>query len=877
MQAFTSPLEVSDFSKGFTDNYIEGGINGGETFDNLLIQKNNKLKSRPGRTFYISAAQAQLPAGNSRVNGLIKHIINRNLIGHTANKLYSSASGSWSSLLGPVSSNSPLGTATTSNFCSWSDYKGHTLITNDSLCDPVKVYRDNNGTYQVRTAGLPSLLLEGAIDLANALKTAYNAHRVDALEHTTAPDNTNTVSASDAYDEASLITLTNQLITKYAAHNADAALSSAWVYHAAQNATPHSLSSTSTATTVQQCADLLDDLRTKYNAHDNDDSSHGTFGSHQVSAQRTPQISSSGSASYIYYFLYYYSYYVDEVLWEDFGPTLQVVHSSASTGTKSISDIPAISNGTTRCYDTTSIKVKIYRTEDGGTVPYYVGEVTNGTTTYSDTSSDSTITSLGIRLYTEGGVLDYDAPPKAKYFVAVNDIGVYASLKIGSQNYPNSFITSIPGDIDSVPGRFQDEVELPITGISSFGIYPFIYCRNRFYRLEGVIDEQGRGVILKKEVSREKGTISNLSIVRTPLGLFFAGEDGFYYTDGFNVEPISIHLIETYKDLVSVSANEIKICGEYDSQENRVHWCVSRDSASENNAIFVLDLNKPISPESVFVTQSGYSDCFKPTALAFYNNTMVQGDSRGYVLEFDDTIGTDPKIDTSVSASSWQTYPVIYDYKSPAFNFGTNEYKKYVTIITLESRNDVNATIQINSNNNNSGLWSPLKEIRSRSLITWGDASITWGDTSQQYLWNVNRIINAKRRFPAGGIRCFLKQIQITNAYTIIYNSDVYGLGTVDNLLKTVSISGTFPTDIVDYYISFLSSNYETEYLITQRNSATSLTFSDSLNSSISGSDKWVIRGYKKGERIYVISYGVTFSMSGQLQNTWDGSDGSNA
>lgn len=875
---FNTPLEVGNFTGGFTDNYIEGQPNEAQVVDNLLIQKNGKLKSRPGRTFYISAAQAQLTPGNSRVGALIKHVVNRNIIAQTAQYLNYNNSGTWTSLLGPVSSNTPLGATAVTNFASWTDYRGHTFITTDAFPDVVKVYRDQNAAYQVRTAGLPSVKLEGAIDLAISLKSVFNSHRADATQHTTAADSTNVVNATDAFDLATLITLTNQIVTKYTAHNADADLASGRAYHPGQAPVSKALDSTTTATTLDECITLLDDIKTKYNAHDAQATSHAVQSLHQTAIVRTPAISSSaGTASYLYVFLYYYSYFIDDVLWEDYGPTYQVTHATAGTGTKSISSIPAIANGTTRCYDTASIKVKVYRTIDAGTTFYYVGQVTNGTTTYSDTTTDAVLIT-GARLYTTGGVKDNDTPPKAKYITVVNDVGVYANLKIGSQNYPNSFITSIPGDVDSVPGSFQDEVELPITGVNSVGIYPIVFCRNRFYRLEGGVDEQGRGAILKREVSRVKGCISNLGIVQTPNGLFFPGEDGFYFTDGYSVVPVSIHLIDTYKDIIATTANETRIYGEYDSQENRVHWCVNTDSSvSENDSIFVLDLNLPISPRSVYVTQSGVGTSMRPTALAFYQNTMIQGDSRGYILKFSTTTATDLKIDSSVAASTWSTYPIIYNYKSPAFNFGTNDLFKFIPIMTLESRNDVNATIQVNSNNDNSGLFKPLKEIRSRSLITWGDPTITWKDTSQPYYWNLANIITAKRRFPSGSMRTLLKQIQITNAYTIIYNSDTYGTGTVDSTLKTVTITGTVPTDVIDYYVYFADDEYLSGYLITTRNSSTKFTYSDSLNATSTGSLKWLIKGYKKGELIYLISYGIRYALIGQIQTPWRGETGKNA
>lgn len=875
------PLEVSDFSGGKTDFYIEGPINQGQEYDNLLVKKDKKPKSRDGLTFYVSAAQAQLPAGNSRPSALIKHLVNRELFAQTARSLYYVSSSTWTALTGPVSSNSALGAGAVTNFCSWADWRGHTIITSDSFCDPIKVYRNESSVYQVRNAGMPKLTLEGAIDLANSIKTQYNLHRVDATEHATG-DTTNVVAAAAATDLDTLITLVTELLTDYAAHRADAALAAAWAYHVAQEATSGALSSAVAPTTLAECLTRLDDLKTKFNIHDADATTHdSTASEYPVTVNRLPQVSASGTGNtYLYKFLYYYQYYVDDVLHEDFGPTTDVTLSNVGSGTKSITEIPAIANGTTRCYDTDNIKVYIYRTIAAGTDYYLVGSVTNGTTTYSDTTSDATLV-LNTPLYTTGGVLDNDPPPRAKYFTAVNDIGVYANLKIGSKNYPNSFTVSIPGDVDSCPESFQDEVEAEITGLNNFGIYPMLFCRSRIYRLEGIIDEQGRGSVFKREVSRTKGSISNNGIVQIPQGLVFPGEDGFYFCDGFNPpQALSIHLINTYKSMISVALQEKRIYGEYDSLENRVHWTVNQDtSVTENQSTFVLDLNFPLSEQSVFVTASGQGTAFQPSAMAFYNKTMVHADSRGYILKYDSNTATDLKIDTSVAASSWTTYAILYDYKSCAYNFGTNSNFKWVPIITLETLNDVNSTIQIKSNNEDSFEFSSLKEIRNTGLITWGDASApSWSSTLTGYRWRLAPLITAKRRFPAGGLRCMLKQVQITNAYTIIYNSDTYGTATIADAANTATISGTFPTDITDYYISFITDSYTADFQITSRDSATQITFLDPTGVNVTASGvKWVIRGYKKGEKLNLVGYQIPYAIIGKIHTTWKGVDGANA
>jgi hypothetical protein len=426
-------------------------------------------------------------------------------------------------------------------------------------------------------------------------------------------------------------------------------------------------------------------------------------------------------------------------------------------------------------------------------------------------------------------------------------------------------------------------VEDAITGLNNVGIYPILFCRSRTYRLEGLIDEQGRGTVFKREISRTKGCVSNNGIVQIPQGLVFPGEDGFYFTDGFNPpQPLSIHLINTYKTIVNSTTSEKRIYGEYDSLENRVSWALNTDtSISDNNRLFVLDLNYPLNDKSVYTTFSGQGTSFRPTALAFYNKTMIQADLRGYILKYDVNTATDYKIDTSVSASSWTTYAIVYDYKSVDYNFGTNLNYKWVPMITAEFVNNVNSTVSIKSNNEDSGNYNDLKEIRSRGLITWGDPSApAWSSTLTGYNWRLAPIVTAKRRFPAGDLRCMLKQIQITNAYTIIYNSDTYGTVNISDSANTATLTGSisWPSDIVDYYISFETDSYTADYLITTRNSNTVLTFQDpsGINQTAS-SKKWVIRGYKKGERVHVIGYQIPFAVIGRIQTTFKGDLGENA
>jgi len=880
---FSPPLEVLDFSGGFSDNYLDAPINQGQTFENFLIQKNKKILSRSGTLIYDSTAY-QIPAGNQRIGRLIFHP-QTELFVQSARALYY-INSTYQTLVGPVDSNPAFSSNATTNYISDSRWKNHVYMVSDSFADPIKVYKDSSNTWRVNTAGLPSLDLEGAVDLANAIKTAYNLHIADITSKHTAADTTNAIVAATSYDFDTLVTLVTELLTDFAAHDLDDA-SGAGSYHQAAGAAG-ALTSTVAPTTTQECITKLADLRTQYNRHDNDAAAHTTGGDRLVTVVQTPEVTGTvGTGNYLYKLHYRHTYTVGTVTFEVQGATLEISGLLLSTGTKTVSSIPAISNGSTRCYDTATITCDVYRTENAGTVFYYVGRVTNGTTSFSDTVTDAVLVD-NPTIYTNGGALDHDTPPRAKFIHVVNNTTIFANVKEGSVNYPTRFRQSVPGSPDHCPESLGDDVEIPITGLNSVGLYPIICGRDRTYRLEGIFDELGRGTVQSREISRTKGTVSNLSMVQIPGGLVFAGIDQFYFTDGYRVSPIDVHHVESYKELVSLAAYEQKISGRYDSAENRVYWCVAdKTTNADNNKLWVLDLNFPtaLSPESTF-TKFSNTDSWSPTDVEFYTNasairTFVIADTRGYLFKFNDNTFTDPDINTATNPSTWPTNQVIYNYKSFATSFGTVTNFKFVPSITLQAKNVGDVTVQINSNNEDSGLFKALKPIRKRGGITWGDPNILWNSGSIEYLWNVNALIRELRLFPAGNLRMVYKQIQITNAYTIIINSDTFGTGNISDSAKTLTLTDvtqSLPTDIVNYHVSFAADSYTKDFQILTRNSATVLTFSDASNLSVTASaSAWVIKGYRKGEQLSLLSYTLANALLGQHQTVYRGETGGNA
>lgn len=749
---FQQPLEVNDFSGGFTDNYLDGPINSGQVVENFLIQKNKKLLSRSGTVIYDST-NYQIPSGANRIGRLINHPQNQ-LFTQSESHLYYIATGTYNELKGPVDNNVAFPGNLSSNYISHSKWKNHVFAVTDSLTNPVKIYQDNLGAWQIRQAGLPAL------------------------------------------------------------------------------------------------------------------------------ASSPTVAGTAGSLNYLYRLFMKYTYFVGTIQFEEDGPTLLVEKDSVTDGPKSISGIPVLANGGTGLYDTANITIEIYRTEGDATTYYKLGSVTNGTTTFSDTVTDAVLVTHA-QIYTAGGVLDRDPAPPAKFIHIVNNTAIYGGVVEGGITYTSKYRMSVPNNPNHCPGALSDELELPITGINSVGIYPIIFCRDRMYRIEGIFDETGNGNPILREISRTKGCISNNGIIQIQGGLVFPGVDQFYFTDGYTVTPIDIHHVTSYKALVSSSSFEQKITGRYDSRENRVYWCVcDGTSTGDNNKIWVLDLNFPTSltPESPF-TKLANTGSWIPTDIEFIGTDLIIADERGYLFKIDDTRQTDPQVNTAVNPSTWNTTAVIWDFVHVATSFGTTKYFKFVPSIDLQAKNTSNVTIQVSYCNEDSGVFVPVKEIRVRDGIDWGTPGIDWGSDTVD--WNTTKMIRALRRTKSGSLRSVYKQLQITNAYTIIYASDQLSTADIDAAAKTLTLTDltlSFGDEVVNYYVSFAADSYVNQYLITTRNSATVITYSDSSNmSSTLAASKWQISGYTKNEQLNLLSFSMQNALVGENKTVWRGVTGGNA
>lgn len=721
------------------------------------------------------------------------------------------------------------------------------------------------------------------------LANAYMGHIYDNAQHSThgadlrlafsvmSVDNTLPTSRDDLIGK--LITFINS----YAKHTEDAASTSS---HAGSHAPWHNGTQTSShqlslvgsdpafpytnymnsyisapevlkdTATFEECARKIDKLSVAFNAHNSDASAH-------AAVSPLPYVSTGISptfGAYVYSFVYAYTYTVGSLTYVDRSSVLTKRIDDAcdpSVDPLVITTIPVLANSGLTNYDASNVVIEIYRTLINGTISYLVGSVTNGTTTFSDTLSDEDILENEV-LYTAGGVVENDPPPQSKFIHVVGDVALYGYVIDGTDTIPSRIVQSIPGDLDSVPGDFFVDIDDTLMGLSSVNSKKLAFGARNTYRIDGQYDLRGQGGMTYEKISDVTGAINSVGIVQTEEAVFFLGLDGVYMTDGYQVRKLSEHLNSTYAALTNSDAKKRRMVGVYDKTLKLIHWGVqSLAASSDNDAWLTLDLKKPLGSKSCFMTASN-GGSFAPTALTYFGSQVIRGDSRGFVFKHDAAYLSDPKVVDGSTPSAWAMKAIIFNYLSPNSGFGMID-RKWATDIEVSAKNATQLSLQINSINDGGRKQYALKPIHFRGNLTWEATDILWGDGSARF--DEQGYIRERRRFKTGHLRFDYKQIQFTNAYTTVVNSDTLGLGGVDSSAKTLTVSGVgiWPSDPVDYYLSFADDNYTIQYLVTARTSNTVLTFSDSANNSSNGTKKWLLKGYPKDESLYLLSYAIPF------------------
>lgn len=675
----------------------------------------------------------------------------------------------------------------------------------------------------------PTKSIQHVYDLANELKARINEHFADTTIHNSAE--TDTITLSDATTNETLMDLVEDLRLKYtqhienATHHDAADTTNQLTAHNSLKSSPSFTSDKHNGLGLGATESMLTELvalRTFFNAHD---AEQGTVHNAGDSSLYQVTNNTSSSATYTYAFYYSYTYKVGPVEFVDQGPTLQkTVSNTAPIGnySQAITNIPELLNGSGDNYDLTEIKVTIFRTTSGGDIFYKVGEVDNGVTTFTDQVTDSDLT-LQELLYTTGGVLDNDPPPVCKAMHILGGIALYGNVKdTDGTSLPNRVRQGVQNDPDSAPASLFDDLEDNVVSISSAKNKFVVLCENSFYRTEGQFDETGRG-FLRHEKIADIGCVSSNSVVRTEFGVFFAGTNGFYFTDGFQATRVSGKIEETYKAFIDTNNKKKRIYGAYDSLNRRVWWAVQEDGANfDNDKVYILDLQFGINEAGAFTTASNGLD-FKPSALLFSGEVMYRGDNRGYVFSHHKDRKSDPKVDTTTASSTWTTKAITYELRTAALDFGSIQQRKWGTRVNFIGKDTSNQSIQIKNINDDKTITS-LKPIRYRDNLLWGDEDRLWGDST--LTWSRSkRLVDKWRRNVAGSMRFNYKQLVITNdSNSIVDNSGDKGTAALDSTTMRATLdtaTNKWPYKPEDLYLSSEVDNYVQTFKIVERVSDT--------------------------------------------------------
>ena len=556
-----------------------------------------------------------------------------------------------------------------------------------------------------------------------------------------------------------------------------------------------------------------------------------------------------------------------------------------------LSNLPVLTNGTNTNYDTSNVMLNIYRSTNGGTTYYLLAQVANGTTTYSDITNDtlanpgSTALSNNQTLYTTGNVVGSDQPPQCKFIHILNGTVYYAGISSSGQNFPQRLQQAIQYAPDWAPASFYDDMDDTITGLSSTRSNLIVFCQNSIYRESGSFNLQGQGALTHERISDTLGCQNAKSIVRTEIGVFFAGNDGFYYTDGFQLINITLELKKTYASLTQTAAQVRSIYGAYDKITRRVWWAMKPNPTDTDNSVFyIFYLDYGVKPSGTFTTASNINMPLRPSSFVFMQGTMYLGLEGGYILKSDQNKKADIVPASGTAANLWQSTAIPYNFTSTAVQAGTTFKRKWLTKMHLTGNNTGNAAIQISAirdmNFDGAGA-KTMAPVNYTDNMRWNTPTIIWGDKTQ--VWNNVGRMDLWRRFPQTTLRADFVQIQMTPTSLAVYASSVgYPTGatvTINSSAKTATLntpsgytSLVFPNDVVNYVIAFQTDGYVNTYPITALDSTSKIiTYSDTSNLSVSGTVAWVIRGFKKEQRPSITSFVLHYAYLGDKTQSYPG------
>ena len=500
-------------------------------------------------------------------------------------------------------------------------------------------------------------------------------------------------------------------------------------------------------------------------------------------------------------------------------------------------------------------RIEVYRTDSAGaTHKLQYKEFVTSSVSYINSSTTEVAASLQEILYIDTGetedgyIYEGSQNPNECRKATVTSDGVGWALAVEGQLLKQSK----PGAIYAWPFEYNLGLNEYPTAINSIGIYPIVFTRTGIQRIEGFLDAQGNGVQRAKEISSSVGCSFHEAIVKVDNKLFFPALDGFYVTDGFQTQKISMDLTHSYDEFIR-SATYVH--GAFDSVNKRIIW------TAFNGATFVYHM-KPKIPGFTKISYSGAT----LSCVGFSKKltpAVVWGTSEGTVVQLQETSDLN-KYDND--AFTKQTYDYIgtqlneprsieYAAEIAPNSLGLLDKRKWTTKTYLafhKLTQNISASLQTRNDLKTLKNMPALKHIAS----VLGDIKIF------------------KRNLPASTLRSTYKQFRISTPNNIIYSSSSLGPGdlngTTDTFLLTDTITfGEFPLDDksrpVAFKFHYVSGGVEQTPLDIVSVSADTLVLDDPTNTIVDGTvDSWSIKGAPRDEMLKLDAIEVEFQPIGE-------------
>ena len=569
-------------------------------------------------------------------------------------------------------------------------------------------------------------------------------------------------------------------------------------------------------------------------------------------------------------------------------------------------------------WDLERVNIEVYRTIANGSDYYYVTEVPNILGDEDGKIVDVAITGTDTDLinnkplYTTGGTVELWPAPKSKYIINARDIAYYCNTveeyldsegsvkSLRQKARPNRVYQSVPGITGAIGDNFYVDVDDDIVGVGQINGLPIVFTSSFIYRLEGTIDATGAGTFRTRVIDENVGCVSHASVVSTPQGIYFAGQDGFYRTDGYKLQSLTEDLDNSYSDITETVTQKELVTGAYDPKDQRVYWGVAKKGSILPDEVWVLHLSS-----HGFTKMDSIN--FEATSMVVRDGVLFRGDTLGFVYRHSKDYKHDyvrsysePTITnedgTLLAVYDWAKRYIDFKYISSATSFGAPSTRKWVNeaIFSLETEGNMGIKpVSINDANN---IESDMKEITRENTWSWNDPDFAWGDSSadpsvSNFRWGTPDAITKPRKFPRRESRCRQKQVGLVPIKYKKYFSGTWGACTLtysasgeSQGLYTATLSGNWPEnldggfiyiptlfdgDAKRYNYNSSSSTYS-EFKILDKPTPTTITFRGIIGEFTGENMAWHIKNYALEQRIEIkeiaLKFGVIENVEGRFQ-----------